>query len=49
MIIRPRPHGWQLLYIMRGSIVPAIPPRVLAVGVRSLLACAQDARVQSVW
>lgn len=39
MIIRPRPHGWQLLYIMRGSIVPAITPRVLAVGVLSLLAC----------
>lgn len=32
MIIRPRPHGWQLLYIMRGSIVPAIAPKVLAIG-----------------
>ena len=32
MIIRPRPRGWQLLYIMRGSIVPAIAPRVLAIG-----------------
>ncbi len=33
MIIRPRPRGWQLLYILRGSIVPAIAPRVLAIGV----------------
>jgi putative membrane protein len=32
MIIRPRPHGWQLLYILRGSIVPAIAPKVLAIG-----------------
>ena len=32
MIIRPRPRGWQLLYILRGSIVPAIAPRVLAIG-----------------
>lgn len=31
MIIRPRPHGWQLLYILRGSIVPAVAPRVLAI------------------
>ena len=29
MIIRSRPHGWQLLYILRGSIVPAIAPKVL--------------------
>jgi len=32
MIIRPRPRGRQLLYIRRGSIVPAIAPRVLAIG-----------------
>jgi putative membrane protein len=31
MIIRPRPHGWQLLYILRGSIVPAIAPKVAAI------------------
>ncbi|MEN5272216.1 bestrophin family protein [Stenotrophomonas lactitubi] len=31
MIIRSRPHGWQLLYILRGSIVPAIAPKVLAI------------------
>lgn len=28
MILRPRPHGWQLLYITRGSILPAIAPKV---------------------
>ncbi|MBO9717261.1 MAG: bestrophin [Pseudoxanthomonas sp.] len=28
MIVRPRPRSWQLLYIMRGSIVPAIAPKV---------------------
>lgn len=39
MIIRPRPRGWQLLYILRGSVVPAIAPRVLAVGVLSLGTC----------
>uniref|UniRef100_UPI00249B9AD2 bestrophin family ion channel n=1 Tax=Stenotrophomonas sp. PS02300 TaxID=2991426 RepID=UPI00249B9AD2 len=31
MIIRPRPPGWQLLYILRGSIVPAIAPKVAAI------------------
>ncbi|MCW4454398.1 hypothetical protein OK348_06275 [Flavobacterium sp. MXW15] len=31
MIIRPRPHGWQLLYILRGSIVPAVAPKVLVI------------------
>ena len=31
MIIRPRPHGWQLLYILRGSIVQAVAPKVLAI------------------
>ena len=40
MIIRPRPHGWQLLYILRGSIVPAIAPRVLAIGVLAVLVSA---------
>ena len=39
MIIRPRPRGWQLLYILRGSIVPAIAPKVLVIGVLSVLAC----------
>src|SRR5690606_26530654 len=31
MIVRPRPRSWQLLYIMRGSIVPAIAPKVAAI------------------
>ena len=39
MIIRPRPRGWQLLYILRGSIVPAIAPKVLVIGGLSVLAC----------
>ena len=36
MIIRPRPHGWQLLYILRGSIVPAVAPKVLAITVLAI-------------
>lgn len=40
MIIRPRPHGWQLLYILRGSIMPAIAPKVLAIGVLALAVAA---------
>jgi putative membrane protein len=43
MIIRPRPHGWQLLYILRGSIVPAVAPKVLAI---LLLAIAVSAVVE---
>ncbi|WP_372016835.1 bestrophin family protein [Pseudoxanthomonas sp. 10H] len=31
MIVRPRPRSWQLLYIMRGSIVPAIAPKVAVI------------------
>lgn len=33
MIIRPRPRGWQLLYMLRGSVLPAIAPKVLIIGV----------------
>lgn len=40
MIIRPRPRGWQLLYILRGSIVPAVAPRVLAIGALALAVAA---------
>lgn len=40
MIIRPRPHGWQLLYILRGSIVKAIAPKVLAILVLSIAVAA---------
>jgi hypothetical protein len=36
MIVRPRPHAAQLLYIMRGSIVPRIFPKVLAIAGLSL-------------
>jgi putative membrane protein len=36
MILRPRPTGWQLLYILRGSIVPAVAPKVLAIFVLAL-------------
>lgn len=43
MIIRPRPRGWQLLYILRGSIVPAVAPKVLAIGALSVLVCALTA------
>ncbi len=31
MILRPRPTGWQLLYILRGSLGPAVAPKVLAI------------------
>ncbi|WP_164275020.1 bestrophin family ion channel [Stenotrophomonas sp. B1-1] len=40
MIIRPRPHGWQLLYILRGSIVPAVAPKVLAILVLAIAVAA---------
>lgn len=40
MIIRPRPHGWQLLYILRGSIVKAIAPKVLAILILSIAVAA---------
>lgn len=42
MIIRPRPHGWQLLYILRGSIVPAIAPKVVAILLLSIAVAALD-------
>jgi len=38
MIVRPRPHPLQLLYIVRGSIIRQIAPKVLFIGVLSLLA-----------
>ena len=40
MIIRSRPHGWQLLYILRGSIVPAIAPKVLGILILSIAVAA---------
>ena len=36
MIIRPRPHGWQLLYILKGSVLQAISRKVLAIGLLAL-------------
>jgi putative membrane protein len=35
MIVRPRPNAVQLLYIMRGSVLPRILPRVLVIAVLS--------------
>ena len=40
MIVRPRPRSWQLLYIMRGSIVPAIAPKVAVIFVVGVLTSA---------
>ncbi len=37
MIVRPRPRSWQLLYIMRGSIVPAIAPKVAVIFLLGLI------------
>ncbi|MBC9180065.1 bestrophin family protein [Pseudoroseomonas ludipueritiae] len=31
MILRPRPSSWALLFILRGSIVPVVAPRLLGV------------------
>src|SRR5690242_12007788 len=35
MIVRPRPNAAQLLYIMRGSVLPRILPRILVIAVLS--------------
>lgn len=35
MIVRPRPQAWQLLFIMRGSVVPRVAVRVLAIAALS--------------
>ncbi len=40
MIVRPKPSAWALLFILRGSIVPAIAPRVLAVALSACVAAA---------
>ncbi len=37
MIIRPRPRGWQLLYMLRGAVLPAIAPKVLIIAVLDAL------------
>ena len=40
MIVRPRPHPWQLLTIVRGSIIPKIALRVLTITALSCLVVA---------
>jgi putative membrane protein len=40
LIIRPRPRAWQLLFILRGSIVPQVAPRVLSIGLLSVAVAA---------
>ena len=48
MIIRPRPTTWQLLFILRGSIVPAIATRVIGIGVLAV-AVAAVAQAYPLW
>lgn len=36
MIVRPRPSLWQLFFIMKGSVIPRILPRICAVFLLSL-------------
>ncbi|MDC0711172.1 bestrophin family protein [Stigmatella sp. ncwal1] len=38
MIVRPRPTAWQLLYILRGTVLPRVLPQVLGVSGLSCLA-----------
>ncbi|MGI4950270.1 MAG: bestrophin family protein [Janthinobacterium lividum] len=45
MIVRPRPSAFGLLFIMRGSILPMIAPRVLAVTLASALVTALHQRL----
>jgi putative membrane protein len=42
VILRPRPTSWALLFILRGSIVPAVAPRLLAVAVLGGLVVAAE-------
>ncbi len=37
MIVRDKPSAWQLLFVMKGSIIPAIAPRLAAVTLLSIL------------
>ena len=43
MIIRDKPKPWELLFIIRGSIIPKIWPQLLAVFVLSLLVTVSEA------
>ena len=36
MIVRDKPNAWQLLFVMKGSIIPAIAPRLAAVTLLSV-------------
>lgn len=47
MIVRPRPTLFQLLYIMRGSIIPRILPQILGVAVFSALLVALHAYAEN--
>ncbi|WP_237481183.1 bestrophin family protein [Lichenibacterium dinghuense] len=40
MIVRDKPSAWQLLFVMRGSIVPTIAPRLAFVTVLSVIVVA---------
>ena len=48
MIVRPRPGTLGLLYILRGSVVPRIAPRVLAISAMAALV-AWGAQVRPAW
>ncbi|MBO1074007.1 bestrophin family protein [Roseomonas marmotae] len=37
MILRPRPGAWALLFVLRGSIVPVMAPRLLSVALLGVL------------
>ncbi len=37
MIVRPKPNSWSLFFVLRGSILPVVAPRLAAV---ALLSCA---------
>ena len=42
MIVRDKPSAWQLLFVMKGSIIPTIAPRLIAVTLLSVLVVASQ-------
>lgn len=42
MIVRDKPSAWQLLFVMRGSIIPAIAPRLAVVTLLSVAVVALE-------
>ena len=42
MIVRDKPNAWQLFFILKGSIVPTIAPRLAAVTLLSILVVASQ-------